>query len=93
MQTRVDERQQPGEFVLAGSQQFGLLSGITQSLAGRAALLTLLPKTYDELQRSGKICCRRIIRISTSAWSKRPNSIFWIPVLPTGCSASKTASN
>ena len=31
LQTRVDERQQPGEFILTGSQQFGLLSGITQS--------------------------------------------------------------
>ena len=55
LQTRVDKRQQPGEFILTGSQQFGLLSGITQSLAGRAALLTLLPMTYGELQRSGKI--------------------------------------
>ena len=55
IQTRVDERQQPGEFVLAGSRQFGLLSGITQSLAGRAALLTLLPMTYGELQRAEKI--------------------------------------
>ncbi|MES9823354.1 MAG: AAA family ATPase [Candidatus Thiodiazotropha endolucinida] len=54
LQTRVNERQQPGEFILTGSQQFGLLSGITQSLAGRAALLTLLPMTYGELQRSGK---------------------------------------
>ncbi len=54
LQTRVDERQQPGQFILTGSKQFGLLSGITQSLAGRAALLTLLPMTYDELQRAGK---------------------------------------
>jgi predicted AAA+ superfamily ATPase len=38
LQTRVDERQQPGEFILTGSQQFGLLSGITQSLAGRACI-------------------------------------------------------
>ncbi|HFD86152.1 MAG TPA: ATP-binding protein [Gammaproteobacteria bacterium] len=55
IQTRVDERQRPGEFILTGSQQFGLLSGITQSLAGRAALLTLLPMTYDELQHAGKV--------------------------------------
>lgn len=55
IQTRVDERQQPGEFILTGSQQFGLLSGITQSLAGRAALMTLLPMTYGELQSAGKI--------------------------------------
>jgi len=55
LQTHVDDRQLPGEFILTGSQQFGLLSGITQSLAGRAALLTLLPMTYDELQHARKV--------------------------------------
>ena len=55
LQTRVDERQRPGEFILTGSRQFGLLSRITQSLAGRAAFLTLLPMTYDELQHAGKV--------------------------------------
>ncbi len=55
IQTRVDERQQPGEFILTGSQQFGLLPGITQSRAGRAALLTLLPMTYGELGYAKKL--------------------------------------
>jgi predicted AAA+ superfamily ATPase len=55
LQTRVDELHRPGAFILTGSQQFDLLSGITQSLAGRAALLTLLPMTYGELQHAGKI--------------------------------------
>lgn len=54
LQTHVDERQRPGEFILTGSQQFGLLSGITQSLAGRAALLTLPPLAYGELQVARK---------------------------------------
>jgi len=55
IQTRVDQTQQPGEFILTVSQQFGLLSGITQSLAGRAALLTLLPMSYGELQHAEKV--------------------------------------
>jgi len=55
LQTHVDDSQQPGEFILTGSQQFDLLSGITQSLAGRAAWLTLLPMSYGELRQSGKI--------------------------------------
>ena len=55
LQTRVDERQRVGEFILTGSQQFGLLSGITQSLSGRGALLTLLPMTYAELAGAGKV--------------------------------------
>lgn len=35
LQTLVDERRKPGLFVLTGSQNFGLLPRITQSLAGR----------------------------------------------------------
>jgi uncharacterized protein len=50
LQGVVDDKRQPGQFVLTGSQQFNLLSGITQSLAGRVGLLNLLPFTYDELQ-------------------------------------------
>jgi predicted AAA+ superfamily ATPase len=37
---------------LTGSQQFGLLAGISQSLAGRVALLNLLPFSLVELQES-----------------------------------------
>lgn len=37
-----------GRFVLTGSQQFGLMDGIGQSLAGRAGLLTLLPLALGE---------------------------------------------
>jgi uncharacterized protein len=52
LQTRVDDRQRMGEFVLTGSQQFGLMSGITQSLAGRVGLVQLLPFSIRELQAS-----------------------------------------
>jgi predicted AAA+ superfamily ATPase len=45
----VDERRQMGMFILTGSQQFGLLEKITQSLAGRTALLELLPLSISEL--------------------------------------------
>jgi uncharacterized protein len=53
LQGLVDDKRQPGQFVLTGSQQFGLLSGITQSLAGRVALVNLLPFSYSELQAEG----------------------------------------
>ncbi len=49
LQELVDRRPEPGRFVLTGSQQFGLLSGITQSLAGRVALLHLLPFSVPEI--------------------------------------------
>lgn len=54
LQTRVDDDGRMGLFVLTGSQQFGLLSNISQSLAGRAAFVTLLPFSLAELQAGGK---------------------------------------
>jgi hypothetical protein len=50
LQTRLDQARKKGLFVLTGSQQFNLLSGITQSLAGRVALIPLLPFALSELQ-------------------------------------------
>ena len=51
LQGIVDEHQRPGEFILTGSQQLGLLQSVSQSLAGRTALVTLLPLSYDEVLR------------------------------------------
>lgn len=43
-----------GQFWLAGSQQFGLMKGVSESLAGRVAVLELLPLSYAErMQASG----------------------------------------
>ena len=53
LQTQVDADRRMGEFVLTGSQQFGLLSNITQTLAGRVGLLQLLPFSWQELQQGG----------------------------------------
>ncbi len=49
MQGVVDKNQKPGHFIITGSQQFGLLSGITQSLAGRVGLVELLPFSLSEI--------------------------------------------
>lgn len=38
-----------GKWILTGSQRFGVLSGISQSLAGRAAYLELLPFSLNEI--------------------------------------------
>lgn len=48
-----DLRGRPGEYILTGSQHFLLLEKITQSLAGRVALLQLLPFSLTELQNAG----------------------------------------
>lgn len=49
LQGMVDADRAPGRFVLTGSQQFGLLSGVTQSLAGRVGMTRLLPLATAEL--------------------------------------------
>ena len=49
IQTAVDEDAAPGRYILTGSQQFHLLAKISQSLAGRAAYLRLLPFSLSEL--------------------------------------------
>lgn len=54
LQTLVDADGRMGLFILTGSQQFGLMSGISQSLAGRSAFVELLPFSLDELTRAGK---------------------------------------
>ena len=54
LQGFIDENTLPGRYILTGSQQFGLMSGVTQSLAGRVAKLSLLPFSYAELQEQSK---------------------------------------
>ena len=53
LQVLADERGRNGLFVLTGSEQFRLSNAISQSLAGRTALLRLLPFSLIERQRIG----------------------------------------
>lgn len=55
LQTRIDADGRMGLYILTGSQQLGLLSGITQSLAGRTAFVELLPFSMPELANGGKL--------------------------------------
>jgi uncharacterized protein len=50
MQGIVDSKRRPGYFILTGSHNFLMNQAITQSLAGRVALLTLLPFSLKELK-------------------------------------------
>lgn len=53
IQVSVDE-DRTQRFILTGSSNFSLLSKVTQSLAGRTALFTLLPFSFNEIGKSGK---------------------------------------
>ena len=55
MQGLVDAAGQMGMFVLTGSQNLSLLSRVTQSLAGRTALVELLPLSVAELRDAGRL--------------------------------------
>jgi len=50
LQTRLDASGKVGQFVLTGSSQFDILAGVAQSLAGRIAIVSLLPFSLPELQ-------------------------------------------
>ncbi len=52
LQSLVDSDGRMGRFLLTGSQQFGLMSGVTQSLAGRTAFIELLPFSVGELDQA-----------------------------------------
>ena len=54
LKMRIDaEPRRCGRWLLTGSQQFGLMRDVGESLAGRVAILELPPFSYPELPRSG----------------------------------------
>lgn len=55
IQTEVDRDDTPGRFVLTGSQNFLLMERISQSLAGRSAVLHLLPLSRSELEGQSSV--------------------------------------
>jgi len=48
IKTKIDSHRKPGQWLFTGSQNFTLMQGVSQSLAGRAAVLTLLPFSFSE---------------------------------------------
>jgi len=52
VQTYIDTHKKTGYFILTGSQNFLLNQAITQTLAGRISILTLLPLSIDELSQA-----------------------------------------
>ncbi len=53
IQVLTDEDPRAGRFILTGSQQFEVMSKVSQSLAGRAGLIRLLPFSFEELGLGG----------------------------------------
>jgi predicted AAA+ superfamily ATPase len=53
VKTAIDEDRKPGRWLISGSQHFSLMQGVTQSLAGRAAVFSLLPLSVSEAAGAG----------------------------------------
>lgn len=52
IQLAIDEKYRPGFFILTGSQNYLMNQSISQSLAGRIGILTLLPLSIHELKNN-----------------------------------------
>lgn len=64
IKTKIDQRRKPGQWLLTGSQHFVLMQGISQSLAGRTAVLSLLPFSLSER------CLYAYKALDTTEWAK-----------------------
>jgi predicted AAA+ superfamily ATPase len=53
IKSAIDKNRSPGNWLLSGSQSFSLMQGVSQSLSGRVAVLTLLPFSIEESQGKG----------------------------------------
>ena len=75
IQTAVDENDSSGRFILTGSQNFLLIEKVSQSLAGRCAILHLLPFSHSELEKREQAIPDRIENLFTS--NTKSNSDLW----------------
>jgi len=55
LQTHSDSQKKAGKFVITGSQNYLLLEKVSQSLAGRVGLVTLLPFSLNEIEKIHQI--------------------------------------
>ena len=52
IKARIEREKTPGQWVLTGSQQWALMKGIGETLAGRIAVLHLFPFSLEESQKT-----------------------------------------
>lgn len=82
LQTFSDKNKRPGQFILSGSQNFLLLSNISQSLAGRVAIVTLLPFSLEELQAQRSVTNLNQLMFTgfyPRIWDKKLSATDWYP--------------
>ena len=53
VQVRIDKNRKAGQYIFTGSQQISLKNSVSQSLAGRIAIIQMQPLSLEELKASG----------------------------------------
>lgn len=81
LQVLADEAPTPGRFILTGSQNFLLLHNISQTLAGRSAILHLLPFSLSELNDRPPVAPETLGNLPRT---RKPATGDLLPVLHTG---------
>ncbi|MEI8348866.1 MAG: ATP-binding protein [Candidatus Omnitrophota bacterium] len=74
IKARIEDNKKPGQWVLTGSQQWTLMKGISETLAGRIAILHLFPFSLEEMQKN--------TRFQLSEAGGFINSLFHVKKLP-----------
>lgn len=52
IKARIEKDKRPGQWIITGSQQWSLMKGISETLAGRIAILHLYPFSLAEIQKN-----------------------------------------
>jgi predicted AAA+ superfamily ATPase len=82
LQVLMDKNTSRGQFILTGSNNFLLQEQVSQSLAGRAGYLTLLPFSYQELKNAklpaGDILTNILTGGYPEIWSEKLNPQKWL---------------
>lgn len=77
------DRDRAGRFLLTGSQMLGLHTRVTESLAGRVAVLHLLP--FTERERAGRpLAPLSVLATSRTRYRRRPMGDVWARLLRGG---------
>ena len=83
----IDARREPGRWLLAGSQSFPLMRGVSQTLAGRVAVLNLDPLSARELSQQPQISPEDMLERIFGSTEKR------VPARAGGMSAPADAAD
>jgi predicted AAA+ superfamily ATPase len=70
---RIDADRRPGRWLLTGSQSFEIMRGVSQSLAGRVAVLRLEPLSISEMRRRPSVSVEHLLQRVFGTGRQRPH--------------------